>query len=51
MGRFKPNNSVAGITYDQNAEEGGWSALSEEEIAAALNSKVRLKQNRLNKTL
>ena len=35
-----PNNSVAGITYDQNAEEGGWSALSEEEIAAALNSKV-----------
>ncbi len=34
------NNPVFGIAYDQNAEEGGWSALSEEEIAAALNSKV-----------
>lgn len=35
-----PSNPANGITYDQNAEEGGWSALSEEEIAAALNSKV-----------
>ncbi|MDE7245222.1 MAG: hypothetical protein K2O18_14795 [Oscillospiraceae bacterium] len=39
-GPGSPNNPVTGITYDQNAEEGGWSALSEEEIAAALNSKV-----------
>ena len=39
-GPDSPNNPAAGITYDQNAEEGGWSALSEEEIAAALNSKV-----------
>ena len=39
-GAKNPNNPAAGITYDQNAEEGGWSALSEEEIAAALNSKV-----------
>lgn len=31
---------AAGIAYDQNDREGGWSALSEEEIAAALNSKV-----------
>ena len=39
-GADSPNNPATGITYDQNAEEGGWSALSEEEIAAALNSKV-----------
>ena len=39
-GPDNPNNPATGITYDQNAEEGGWSALSEEEIAAALNSKV-----------
>ena len=39
-GAKNPNNPATGITYDQNAEEGGWSALSEEEIAAALNSKV-----------
>ncbi|MCI9506003.1 MAG: hypothetical protein HFF62_05350 [Oscillospiraceae bacterium] len=36
----KPNGPTTGIAYDQNAEEGGWSALSEEEIAASLNSKV-----------
>lgn len=36
----KPENPATGIAYDQNAREGGWSALSEEEIAAALNSKV-----------
>ena len=39
-GAKNPINPATGITYDQNAEEGGWSALSEEEIAAALNSKV-----------
>lgn len=39
-GAKNPNNPSTGITYDQNAEEGGWSALSEEEIAATLNSKV-----------
>ena len=40
QGAAKPNGPTTGITYDQNAEKGGWSALSEEEIAAALNSKV-----------
>lgn len=29
-----------GIVYDQNAEEGGWEAMSREEITEALNSKV-----------
>ena len=37
---FSGRTQGAAITYDQNAEEGGWSALSEEEIAASLNSKV-----------
>ena len=35
-----PSKPIVGLDYDQNAEEGGWSALSEDEIAAALNSKV-----------
>ncbi len=30
----------SGIVYDVNAVEGGWESLSQEEITAALNSKV-----------
>ncbi len=34
------NGNNPGIVYDLNAEEGGWDQMSEEEITAALNSKV-----------
>lgn len=34
------STSSSGIVYDMNAVEGGWEAMSEEEITAALNSKV-----------
>ena len=40
IGATDDAHSYSGIIYDENAVEGGWESLSEEEIADALNSKV-----------
>ena len=40
IGATDDAHSYSGIIYDENAVEGGWESLSEEEITDALNSKV-----------